>query len=197
MWCATTSCSSRAIRPRSSSTACCACAASARWVWAASARCARSRDPALSTAIAVAVNTTVALAGPFRSGMRTTSHSPHGMRVSAHIQASTGRGCRIPASTNAASSAATCGGPHGQPPHQAAGTSGDSSRASHPARQAAIGYRAASGSGSTRTAASSRCPAVGGNWPVPGTSGPCSAGTPCKVPAFRTTSAIVPRASAA
>ena len=98
---------------------------------------------------------------------------------------------------NAPSSAATCGGPHGQPPHQATGTSGASSRPSQPARQASIGYRAASGSGSTSAAASSRCPMVGGSWLVSGTAGPCSAGTPCRVPALRMISASVPRASAA
>ncbi len=168
-----------------------------RSVCTASTRRTRSRDPTLSTAIAAAVNTMVALAGPFRSGMSAISHRPHGIRLSAHIQASAARGWRIPARANAPSSAATCGGPHGQPPHQAAGTSGDSSRPSHPARQASIGYRAASGSGSTRTAASSRCSMVGGNWLVPGTGDPCSAATPCKVPAFRMMSPTVVRASAA
>ena len=54
--------------------------------------------------------------------------------------------------------ASICPGPHGQPPHQAAGTSGATSRASHPIRQASIGYLAASGSGATTGTASSSCP---------------------------------------
>ena len=110
----------------------------------------------LSTAIAAAAKTRVALAGPFRSGMSLISHTHHGMSVSAHIHHSAGRRCRIAARQNAPSSARICGGPHGQPPHQAAGSSGESSSASHPARQASIGCLAASGSGSTTTRASSR-----------------------------------------
>jgi len=93
----------------------------------------------LSTAIAAAVKTMVALAGPFRSGTSAASHSHHGMRVSAHIHHSAGRGWRTPARQNAPSSASTCPRPHGQPPHQAAGTSGAPSSASHPILQASIG----------------------------------------------------------
>ena len=114
----------------------------------------------LSTAIATAVKMMVAPAGPFRFGTSAASHSHHGMRLSAHIHHSAGRCWRIPARQNAPSSARICPAPHGQPPRQAAGTSGASSSASHPIRQASIGYRAASGSGATTGTASSSCPHV-------------------------------------
>ena len=112
----------------------------------------------LSTAITMAVKTMAELAGPCRFGMSAASHSDHGMRLSAHIHHSSGRCWRIPARKNAPSMARICPGPHGQPPHQAAGTSGTSSSASQPIRQASIGCLAASGSGATTGMASSSCP---------------------------------------
>ena len=118
----------------------------------------------LSTTIAAAVNTTVALAGPFRSGMSLISHPHHGMSVSAHIHHSAARRCRTAARQKAPSSTISCGGPQGQPPHQAAGSSGESSRASHPVRHASIGYFAASGSGATTARASATCHALAGGW---------------------------------
>jgi hypothetical protein len=96
--------------------------------------------------------------------MSLTSHTDHGTSVRAHIHHSAGRGCRTPARPKAPSSASTCAGPHGQPPHHAAGSSGESSRASHPARQAIIGYLAASGSGATTAMASATCHAPAGGW---------------------------------
>src|SRR6516165_4203977 len=148
----------RAIRVRSSRIARCALSASARWVCVARECWARSRDPMLSTAITTAVKIMVALAGPCRFGRSAMSHRHHGMRLSAHIHHSSGRRWRIPARQNAPSMASICPGPHGQPPHQAAGTSGTSSSASQPIRQASIGYLAASGSGATAGKASSSCP---------------------------------------
>ncbi len=112
--------------------------------------------------IAAAVNTTVALTGPFRSGTRIASQRHQGMRVSAHIHHRAARSCRTAARQNTASSASTCGGPQGQPPHQPAPTSGLSSRPSQPTRQASIGSLAASGSGSTTRTASSACHRLGG-----------------------------------
>jgi hypothetical protein len=135
------------------------CAASARWV--------RSREPTLSTAIAVAVKITVAAAGPFRFGMSFTNHPTQGMSVSDHIHHTAARRCRTAARQKTPSIASTCGGPHGQPPHQAAGSSGDSSRTNHPTRQAAIGYVTASGSGSTAAIASTTCQAPAGDWAPP------------------------------
>ncbi len=196
-----TSCSSRAIRVRSSSAARCVRSASARSVRAARTRWARSREPMLSTAIATVANAMVALAAPFKSGTSAVSHSHHGMRVSAHIHHSSGRGWRTPASQKAPSRASSCGGPHGQPPHQAAGTSGVSSSASHPSRQASMGYRAASGSGATTATASARCARLAGSWPtgfrIVAGSSPCRPATPRIWPALTMQSASVASPSAA
>ncbi len=152
----------------------------------------------LSVATVAAVKMMVALAGPFRCGTSAMSHRHQGMRLSAHIHHSSGRRCRIPARTNAASRASTPGGLHGQPPHQAAGTSGASNSASHPIRHASIGYQAASGSGATTATASSRCPSVGGSWfvVIGRVRDACMLATPCTVPALTTHIASVASPSA-